>query len=433
MDAFKKALSQGPVVYVTRDVERAGGAPTSLKNYFIVTNYTPFGQRQQAARPGIVLIKNQKLLDTRELLAHPAAARLLRRLRQPAVVVFKNTPAIERLCAQRGWKLLNPPAELAARVEEKITQVEWLGPLAAFLPPHQVLACRQVRFRGEPFILQFNRAHTGSGTVLVKNKGQLAVFQKQFPDRPVRVTKFISGPIFTNNNVVWGRRVLVGNINYQITGLRPFTERPFATIGNDWALPPKLLSKKQFAEYAKMARAVGRRLEQSGWKGLFGIDAVADDQTGRLYLLEINARQPASTSCESWLQTKEQGVPTARSRWPSGFAIGTKTKEQKKLEAKNYCTTFEAHLAALLDLPENQYELIPITNGAQIVQKRIKNIELRIKNTEFEKNGFTIVPYTNPEPESDWLRVQSKTGIMKEHAVLNDTGKKIMESLKIGN
>ena len=32
--------------------------------------------------------------------------------------------------------------------------------------------------------------------------------------------------MFTNNNVVTRDTILVGNINYQITGLPPFTDQP---------------------------------------------------------------------------------------------------------------------------------------------------------------------------------------------------------------
>ena len=105
--------------------------------------------------------------------------------------------------------------------------------------------------------------------------------------------------------------MLLGNISYQITGLKPFTDLPFSTIGNDWALPHKYLSKKQISQYKKIATDVGLKLQKAGWKGLFGIDVVVDDKTNKLYLLEINCRQPASTTYESQLQsckdTKKQG------------------------------------------------------------------------------------------------------------------------------
>ncbi|MEK7644333.1 MAG: NUDIX domain-containing protein, partial [Patescibacteria group bacterium] len=204
-------------------------------------------------------------------------------------------------------------------------------------------------------------------------------------------------------NVVWGEKILIGNISYQITGLKPFTNRPFATIGNDWALARQLLSAEQKKEYAKIARAVGGKLAIAGWKGEFGIDVMLDNRSGRLYLIEINARQPASTSCESWLQGEES--------------------------ARNgLMTVFEAHLLALLDQEYAGENLIKIRNGAQIVQKVMLTgketpPDLVMKDAGiFSRSGWRIIPYEHTEPEQDWIRMQTKSGIMESPGVLNDHG-----------
>lgn len=332
------------VVYVTRDIERALGIPRETParhqpalqalaggpGYFIITNEAPF-------------VKEGERLDTHELLALPATAEFIQKLRKPKILVFKNTPQIERICEAKNWRLLNPSAALGNLVEEKISQVEWLGELARFLPPHQILLCKDIQFTGEPFVLQFNRAHTGLGTIHIKTEGDLERVKKQFPDRPARVTTFISGPVFTNNTVVAKDAILFGNISYQITGLSPFTNNPFATIGNDWGFAKRALSREQTERFHEIARAVGEKLRKDGWKGLFGIDVIVDERNGQLFLLEINARQPASTTYESQLQHEARSM-----------------KHEARL------TTFEAHLAALLGEPLVNYSLIPIDDGAQI-------------------------------------------------------------------
>ena len=79
---------------------------------------------------------------------------------------------------------------------------------------------------------------------------------------------------------------------------------------------------------------------------MFGVDIIAEEKTGRLFLQEINARQPASTTFESQLQQKSE------------------VRNQK-----SEITTFEAHLASLLNLPNDNYTLISIHDGAQIIQR----------------------------------------------------------------
>jgi len=389
------------VIYVTRDLERALGLPLDTKGYYIISNYSSFAKSLTKGQKNVLLVKHLQALDTRELLMLPVVKRFINKIENPNILVFKNTTQIEKVCRENKWRLLNPSAILSAQVEEKVAGTEWLGPLGRYLPPHEIIECGKVKWKGERFVLQFNRAHTGGGTFLIESGMQLDALKKKFPVRPVRITKFVVGPALTNNNVVWGDRVLIGNINYQITGLKPFTNLPFATIGNDWALPHKLLSSQQIKEYLKIVGDVGGRLAKFGWQGLFGIDVIIDSKTGKLCLIEINARQPASTTYESQLQSR---------------------KNKKGL------TIFVAHLSALLGEKYKNQKLIEIKDGAQVVQKivpvekAVDNKLLRYNINKFRKDGWGVYWYDNSEAEKDWLRMQSKVGVMSEHNILNKQG-----------
>lgn len=392
---------------MARDLERALGLPLMTKGYYIISNYTTFANSLSKGHKNVLLIKNKTLLDTRDLLTHSQAQKFIGALVNPGILVFKNTLLIEKICKQGGYKLLNPSAELSNLVEEKISQVEWLGKLKKFLPPHQIKPAEALCWQNKKFILQFNRAHTGSGTILVKSDKQLKDIQRDFPSRPVRVTKYIEGVILTNNNVVWGNKILCGNINAQITGMKPFTAREFATVGNDWAYAHKILNAKQKKEYKKMVQAIGRRLAKNGWHGLFGIDVMLETKTGRLYLIEINARQTASTSFESQLQS----------------VIIPKRSDRS-------LTTFRAHLLALIGAKNLATKLAMIKDGAQITQKvaptknKMTTKKLLKNISKFCKDNFNIFLYKNTEVESDWVRMQSRKGILKDQNTLNQIGEK---------
>lgn len=406
------SIVKTPIIYVTRDIERALGLPLDTPGYFIISNYTPFAKSVAKGRKNVVLVKEERMLDTYELLKYiPSTLQGEGRRGEAGVVVFKPTIQIEKNCAENGWKLLNPSAELSNKVEEKISQIEWLGPLKKYLPDYKVRLCKNIKWPGHKFVLQFNRSHTGSGTTLVGDKQILTNIKQIFPEREARIAKYIEGPLFTNNNVVAKDTVLLGNINYQITGLLPFTDNPFSTIGNDWELPHKILNKKQLAQYHKIATDVGNRLRESGWKGLFGIDVVLEQKTGKLYLLEINCRQPASTTYESQLQ------------------------QSSILNLQSSITTFQAHLLALLDQPLKNHRLIPLSTGAQIIQRVTKDIPA-IKEPKLYKpdDRFTYIHYNNTKPGSDLLRLQTKQGIMETHNKLNALGNQLMDFiLKISN
>jgi len=408
-------LSRNNLVYVTRDLERALGIPVNTKGYYIISNYSPFVKRVTGTRKNVLLIKEKKILDTRELLVHPKVVKYINKLNKPknnlGLVVFKNTIAIEKTCQTNGWRLVNPPAALAGTVEEKISQAKWLGELAKYLPPHKIILGKDLKWSGTPFVVQFNRAHTGNGTLLITSSTDVIALSRQLPARELRVTEYITGTMITNNNVVAGKRILSSTPYLQITGLSPYTTRQFATIGNDWTITRRILSAREKREYEEMVLRIGEQLRQAGWVGLYGVDAIRETKTGKIYLIEINARQPAGAVYESALQQREQ----------KAGATGL--------------TTIEAHYLALLGVILPGGKITRVTNGAQVVQKvpaKYANTNTNTKpaiwkhNTaQLKKLGVTVWPYINREEEADLWRLQTKEGIMATPDTFNALGKKI--------
>ncbi len=407
-------LSENPIIYITRDIERAIGLEFDTPGYFIISNSTNFAKSLADNHTNIVLIEDDKILDTWELLERvdrDFLSNLVGSNNEIQVAVFKSTPKIERICQEKDFKLLNPDAKLSNTIEEKISQVEWLDELSELLPEHSIQLCKNLDWKDRPFILQFNRAHTGSGTILIKSQEQLNKIKLDFPERPARLTKYIKGPVFTSNNIVFEDKILMGNISYQITGLSPFTDQEFATVGNDFALPSKILNREKQKEFEEIVNKIGKKLQKQNWKGLFGVDIVLDQAENKLFLIEINARQPASTVFESSLQ-----------------------KDAKSI------TNFEAHLASLLGIKAEENQLTEIKNGAQLVQRIINKNQLDNFNTikkevisKLKEKKLKIFNYPNKKNGSDLLRIQSSQSLMKKEDELNELGKEIVEILKLEN
>jgi predicted ATP-grasp superfamily ATP-dependent carboligase len=381
-----------PLVYVARDIERALGMEPGRQggaDYFVVSNDTPYGREVQAKHPDHVILVGRPadadVLDTFDLLSLPEVQNVID-AHDADVLVFQNTPRIERLCVQRGWRLLNPSAELARRVEEKVSQVAWLAEDAKLLPPFAIATAKDVAFAGKKFVLQWNHAHTGEGTHIIESAEQLQKIKDKFQYRECRVTDFIDGPVFTVNAVV-GREIAVGNPSYQITGLAPFTDLPFSTVGNDFALPQKPEYESLRIDTVSIAQTIGARLKKFGWKGLFGIDVIYDPKTKKTYLLEINARQAASAVFES----KLQGSPSI----------------------------FEAHVAALIG--ESLPSSLSAVSGAQIVQ-RVTNAKRTVDVSALRAKNLSVMEYQNDMHNKELFRIQSAAGIMKSHGTPNDVG-----------
>ncbi len=443
MPATKAAKSKpSPVIYVTRDIERALGMNPGKMNlngkeieYFIVANKTPYSAEIRSKYPDHVFLieKNNDnesaLLDTYDLLVDENVEEFISEKRNPGVIVFKNTNRIEEYCARKKWRLLNPSAELSEKIENKISQVAWLGDLAAYLPEHEVIKVADIvwgKFNTDkaPFIIQWAHSHTGDGTALVRSEKELQVIKDKFPARDARISAFIKGPMFTANICVAKPNIFIGNISYQITGVLPFTDNPFSTIGNDWSVPHSVLSPENIAEFNEIALAIGNKMSASGWRGLFGIDCIYDEERDSVHLIEINARQPASTTYESQLQETFRG-------------------QIENQIFSNNLTTFEGHVASLLGQKIDQANeqdsvtILEINDGAQIIQRLTESANIIMEAPEkiiqaveaLHDEGFNVIEYTNTKTNSDLLRIQSLRGIMEAHLKFNARGKKIVDIL----
>jgi predicted ATP-grasp superfamily ATP-dependent carboligase len=411
------------------------------EQYRIITNTSAYAESMRKKYPDYVFLVGRKTgdesLDTYALLAHPKTAQIIAASStsaKPSIIVFKNTSRIEALCAEKKWKLLNPPAALAEKIENKISQVEWLGEAARYLPPHTICKVSEISTISaaadkentslkKPFIIQWAHSHTGNGTMLIPSgkPGEngdkiLTELKRKFPDRECRVTGYIRGPMFTANviNNTSGK-ILIGNVSYQITGMLPFTDNPFATIGNDWSLPHSLLSEKKLTEFNEIAVAVGQNMLTYGWIGLLGIDCIYDEERDTIHLIEVNARQPASVTYESELQGKVRGDTAGDTDVSAGMTI------------------FEAHIAALTG--QKLTSFIEINDGAQIID-RIKNTtgetgEIGKITENLRHKRYTVIEYENKKPGADHIRIQSERGIMSAHNAFNSRGKEIMATVML--
>jgi hypothetical protein len=398
------------ITYVTRDIERALGFEPGA-NYRIITNETPFSMNIKAQYPEYVtLIKNPAGLaspagtyNTAQLLDHPQSVQALGP--EATILVFKNSLLIESIAKKHSWHILNPPAALSEEIENKITQVAWLGDLAdKYLSDHEIKKAADIAWNEKSFILQWAHGHTGDGTILVSSKDELVKIQQEFPERIVRKTALVKGPSFTVNVCVDATRILMGNVSYQITGLPPFTDNAFSTIGNDWTLSGDILTEHDHASVEQMVADISKKMQDSGWKGLFGLDLMHDIELNQLFLIEVNARQPASTTYESELQRsfREQGI------------VG--------------CTMMEAHLDCLADHAPSIMPII-VNDGAQIIARKTKvmnRVEPEMVKL-LEAEGNRVIVYENTEPNSDLLRIQNPRGILQAHNKLNSRGQKIAD------
>lgn len=402
-------LSKNQIFYITRDIERALGIPPKTPGYTIISNSGDYGKKIAQERTDVVLIDEETAWDTAELLEHPKTKKQITEM-DADVLVFKNNIRIEAICKKNGWRLLNPSAALAEKIEGKTSQAAWLDNLAALLPPCHIAACADIAYTGTPFFLQFAHSHTGEGTFLISSEEQLQKIKNTFPARMVRVSNKIAGSTYTVNAVVHGGGILTGNISYQITGMEPYTDQPFATIGNDWGLAKQLLSEIQTQKIQTMTKQIGEKMRTDGWRGLFGIDVIVEENTDNIFLIEINARQPASVTYESLLQLGDWGLATMDS---------------------HTLTTFKAHLLALQNDDLSQKSIVEINAGSRLIQRVTPTVSQMSfpKNIPLPDGCNSIRNEHNTKPGAEIAQFLCQNSVMQAHGVWSILGKKIVACL----
>jgi len=246
--------------------------------------------------------------------------------------VFKSNFLTEKEAAKLEISLLNPPAGMTEKIEGKINQADFFSELKEFFPEFIIaipgekiweeiknILCHPrpvseygVNSSGDPekgswipdqvgndnckLIAQFNTSHSGAGTFdLSENLWQ--EWQKKFPRRPIRISKFVAGETLTLNLVVLPTAIILGVPSQQLTGLADLTEHKFTTVGNAWIT----FDGETKNQIETIAKSVGAILQRNNFFGPAGLDLIREEKTGKIYLIEINARQPASFNLERWL------------------------------------------------------------------------------------------------------------------------------------
>ncbi len=321
--------------YVTLDPERALGIEDILPNYTIICPYKSqlVHNLRDRKNCGQVLVLEEHLSskEVKKIVERGTygilQSELVRKHIQKTcdsrknvyVLVLKNSALIEDFCKKQGWKLLAPKARIAEQFENKISQFRLLNDVVPY-PRSFITNLEKMRkeakvascfrdFKGESFVLQFNRGHSGNSTYFIKLRGDLEKLYKLFPKRECKVSEYIKGKTYTINCVVLKNgEVITGSLSEQITGLKSATTNPNTTCGNNFTSPQKLKNPR-IRQVQDIAEKIGRILHKERYRGLFGIDVIMENGSGRVYFIEVNTHQPASISFEAKLHRKIGKMP----------------------------------------------------------------------------------------------------------------------------
>lgn len=313
----------GPIFYICNDPERAIGLELSIPNYHIVCIDNPatissmrdsgvniFSLSEQLSQINPIPRNSYKLLSHK--LVQKYIADNTPDGRTAKVIFFKISPKLEKLSTDLGYKVLNTTSKLNTKYENKISQYNELQHLGYF-PETIITRLADIEPKyifkqlGDEIVLQYDRGHTGTGTVFISNQKQLAEIVTETPSKFVRLSSKIEGETWTINAVATRHGVIAGGLSYQITGIPELTNAPGATVGNDFSKAMNL-PNISIEKIVEITIEIGEEMYKGGYRGIFGVDLIIDPD-GKIYLIEVNARQPASISMHTKLSIAYGEVP----------------------------------------------------------------------------------------------------------------------------
>jgi hypothetical protein len=455
------------IFFLCNDPERALGLENILENFHIVCidnnpfleileerkiKYFSLAQEEENANP--IFRSSSKLLE------NPKVQQYIKKHTpkgtKPQIMVFKISFQLEKICKKLGYEILNTTSALNKKFELKISQYNNLKSLVSFFPKTIITTLNKVTYAqlkknlGEKIVIQYNRGHTGNSTVFVKNEKDFLQERKKFPNRLARIAEFIEGEIYTLNACVTRFGIVYGGISQQITGVEELTSREGGTVGNDWKSSEKFTKKAHF-QIKEILERLQKELFKAGYLGLFGIDLILTKRQ-RVYLIELNSRQPASTPMHTKLMLSEEFIPL------QAFHIAEFLCKENSTYARFLNKYFHKGLAetniSKYIIEQNKLAIIPI-DASQIFLRNTKNYKQTIqKNLEqgiyvylegtFKKTGQgyniqDIIPGEylilstqidqNVNTDNEILRIQCLENALDEKGKIKKKIKKILSRI----
>lgn len=205
----------------------------------------------------------------------------------------EHGPRAAEWARSHGHRLLSPAAGITATAGDKIDALALLAEARVPVPEHVLVPATGRRgtaaywpSRWKQAVLQ-RRENTlrGRGTVRVTSRPELTRALCVWEGHRLKLSRLVPGLPLTVTGCAGGDRTVVSAVSHQLVGLPELTPHWGTPCGGQLAgpadLPPGVHGAARDA-----AHRVGEVLRGRGYRGVFGLDLVAED--GRVLAVEIN-------------------------------------------------------------------------------------------------------------------------------------------------
>lgn len=244
------------------------------------------------------------------LLQHKAVVNYIHRVGTGGMILFLMfDEETEQLSQQMGLTVCFPPANLRRYLDSKVTTTQ-LANRAGIASVPNVLAkvesyaaLRKVaKALGPDLVVQLPYGDSGNTTFFISTEADFRPYARQIASQPlVKIMRRIHCRQVTIEGCVTRHGILVGPLMTELIGFEELTPYRGGWCGNEIfagtsspALPTEI---RQQAQQATLA--IGEQLKREGYWGYFGLDFLLDQESGELYLGEMNPRITGATPLTS--------------------------------------------------------------------------------------------------------------------------------------
>ena len=248
-------------------------------------------------------------------------------LRQPEVIDFfrRRGPGgkalflmldeeTEDLARRLGLEVCLPPASLRERLDSKVAATRLATAAGVDSVPHVLAAVESYAalrsiagHLGSDLVVQLPHGDSGKTTFFVSTAEDFNRHAQEIAAaQEVKVMRRLRCRPATLEACVTRRGTLVGPLLTELTGCPDLTPYRGGWCGNELAadaFAPEVRGQAQRA-----ALALGAALDQAGYRGCFGLDFLLDQDSGTLYLGELNPRLTGTTPLTSQAAL-DRGLP----------------------------------------------------------------------------------------------------------------------------
>ncbi len=231
------------------------------------------------------------------------------------IVLVMFDEETEGLAKELGAEVALPPAKLRIRLDSKIVTTQLGNEAGIQSAPNtmgraksyqELMALSGEARLGKDLVVQTPYGDSGRTTFFIKDEAGWRKNEKLLVKEELKVMRRINHLPGTVEGCATRHGTLVGPVQTDITGFPELTPYKGGWCGNDAFA--KGMDKEKKAVRA-MARKLGDRLYQEGYKGAFCMDFLIDTDTSKVYLGELNPRVSGASPLTHLITSTYGGVP----------------------------------------------------------------------------------------------------------------------------